>query len=388
MGKHEQRPEDERSKKRRQKRRKRFMLRWIAVLAVAALVVTVVRYWDKLSPDVLVSEIGDFFTGGDGEGFPVDVSGNSIYQLETAENCTVLLSDTYLAMYNTSGSEVMRRTHSFADPLLRTAGKYMLIAERGGRRLQLETRAKTIITHTTGYDIVTATVHTSGRVAVITAAEQGYNARLTVYDTDGTVVYERLCSTLLTDVAFSPNGKQLAVAAVTAEKGAIRSTVEVLALHSADSAPLYMYGGTDVLLCRVSYLSNSLITAVGDTAVWMYHPQKEACDIYTVTDGEMKAFAIGEDTVAVVTQPYGSSGDGTLVYVKANGAAAYTADIQGICRDVAAYKNTYAVLTDGHLYRIDSKGITDTVEIPSDGKMVGRIGDTVTVLGLQNLTAY
>jgi len=388
VAKRERHEEDERSKKRRQKRRKRFIFRWIAVLAVAALVATVVRYWDKLSPDVLISEIGDFFTGGSSDGFPIDVSGNSMYQLETTENCTVLLSDTHLVMYNGKGNEVMRRTHSFADPMLRTAGKYMLIAERGGRRLQLETRSKTIITHTTGYDIVTAAVHTNGNVAVVTAAEQGYNARLTVYGKDGTVVYERLCSTLLTDVAFSPNGKQLAVATVSADKGAIYSAIEVLSLHSADSAPIYAYSGNDVLLCRVSYLSGSLITAVGDTAVWMYHPQKEKCDTYAVTDVEMKAFAIGDSTVAVITQPYGSSGDGTLAYIKSNGTAVYTAPIQGICRDVAAYKNTYAVLTDGYLYKVGSRNITETTEIPSDGKMVGRIGDAVTVLGLQNVIAY
>ncbi|MBP3381127.1 MAG: hypothetical protein J6L00_00655, partial [Clostridia bacterium] len=247
MAKHKRLEEDERSKKRRQKRRKRFILRWIAVLAVAALVATVVRYWDKLSPETLVDSIGDFFAGESEGGFPIDISGNRIYQLESASNGIALLSDTHMAMYSNKGSEVMRRTHAFADPMLRIAGKYVLIAERGGKRLQLETRAKTVITHTTKYDIITAALHTNGDVAVITAAEQGYNARLTVYKKDGTVLYERLCSTLLSDVAFSPNGKHIAVAAISAAQGAIRSVVEVLSLQSADSAPVYTYGGDDVL---------------------------------------------------------------------------------------------------------------------------------------------
>ncbi len=388
MAKHGRREEDERSKQRRKKRRKRFIRRWVAVLVVAALVATAARYWDKLSPETLVNGIGDFFTGNQENGFPIDVSGNRIYQMETADNCTAVLSDTYLALYNTNGVEVMRRTHAFAEPLLRSAGKYLLIAERGGKRLQLETRSKTVITHTTKYDIIAAAVHTNGDVAVITAAEQGYNARLTVYRKDGTVVYERLCSTLLADVAFSPNGRNVAVAAISADKGAIHSAVEVLSLQSSDSAPIYMYGSNDVLLCRVAYLSGSLITAVGDTAVWMYHPQKEKCDVYAVTDGELKGFAIGDNSVALVTQPYGSSGDGNFVYVKSNATVAHTTAVEGMCRDVAAYKNTYAVLTDKNVYQMGGKGITATTEVSSDGKMVGRIGETVTVLGLQNITAY
>ncbi len=388
MAKHSRREEDERSKKRRQKRRKRFVMRWMAVLVVAALVATAVRYWDKLSPATLIENVSGFLSGNSENGFPIDVSGNRIYQMETADNCIALLSDTHVALYNSGGNETMRRTHAFAEPLLRSAGKYLLIAERGGKRLQLETRAKTVITHTTKYDIITAAVHTNGDVAVVTAAEQGYNARLTVYRKDGTLLYERLCSTLLTDVAFSPNGKNLAVTAISAEQGAIRSAVEVLSLQSSDSAPVHVYGENDVLLSRVAYLSGSLITAVGDTAVWMYHPQKDTCDIYTVTDGEMKGFAIGDNSVALVTQPYGSSGDGNFVYVKANGTAAHITAVEGMCRDVAAYKNTYAVLTEKNVYRLGAKGITATAEVPSDGKMVNRIGDTVAVLGLQNITAY
>ena len=388
MSKQERREQDERSKQRRQKRRKRFIFRWVAVLVVAALVATLIRYWDDISPETLVEDIGDILTGDSESGFPINVAGNRIYQLETADACTAVLSDTYVALYNNKGVEVMRRTHSFAEPMLCAADKYLLLVERGGRRLQLETRSKSVITHTTKYDIITAAVHTNGNVAVITAAEQGYNARLTVYRKDGTVIYERLCSTLLVDVAFSPNGKNVAVAAVSADKGTLRSTIEVLSLQSADSAPVYTYSGDDVLLCRVAYLSNSLITAVGDNAVWMYHPQKEKCDVYTVTDGEMTAFAIGDNSVALVTQQYGSSGDRNVVYVKTNGTVAYTTAIKGVCRDVAAYKNTYAVLTEQYMYRLSGKGITSTDEVPTDGKMVGRIGDTVTVLGLQNITAY
>lgn len=384
MAKQKRRVDDERTKKRRQKRRQRFVFRWVAVLVVVALVVTVVRYWDKISPQNWVSGM----SVGEGDGFPIDVSGSRIFQMETVENNVALLSDTHLVLYNNRGGEMMRCTHSYADPMLRAAGKYFLIVEKGGRRLQLETRSKTVITHTTKYDIITAAVHTNGDVAVVTAAEQGYNARLTVYRKDGTVVYERLCSTLISDVAFSPNGKSVAVAAISADKGAIRSSIEVLSLQSSESDPTYTYSANDVLLCRVVYLSGSLITGVSDTQVWMYHPQRDKCNTYTVTDGELTGFAIGNNSVALITQPYGSSGDGNFVYVKTDGSAAHVTAVPGVCRDVSAYRNTYAVLTDNNVYRLGGKGITDTKEVPSDGKMAARVGDTVVVLGLQSLTAY
>ncbi len=389
MARHKKNKEEtEERRARRARRRRRFLLRLLVVMVVAAVVVTLVRNWEKLSPDTLVDQIGSFFSDGEGEGFPVDVSGSPIYQMETADHCTVLLSDTYVTMIDMSGKEVMRRTHAFTDPLLRTAGKYVLIAENGGKRLQLETRSKTVLTQSVEYDIVTAAVHTNGTVAVVTAAEQGYNARLSVYSVRGELIYQRLCGSLIADVAFSPSGRELAIATVGAEKGAMRSGIEVLSLSSAQSDPLYTHTDTDIMLCRLAYLTDSVITAVGDSAVWMYQPKKENCEVYTFTDGELKAFAIGERSVAVVTQPYGAAAGGTVAHIKTDGTAAFTGAVAGVCRDIAASDDNYAVLTDAQLYQVNAKGITNEQEIVSDGIRVARVGSRVMVLGLQYLTQY
>ncbi len=387
MAKHKRNKEEtEERRMRRARRKRRFLLRLLVVLVVAAIAVTLVRNWEKLSPDTLVTQIGSFFSEGEAEGFPVDISGSPIYEMETADHCTVLLSDTYVTMIDMSGKEVMRRTHAFTDPLLRTNGKYILIAESGGKRLQLETRSKTVLTKTLEYDIVAAAVHTNGSIAVVTTAEQGYNARLSVYSVRGELVYQRLCGSLIADVAFSPNGKEVAIATLGADKGAMRSTIEVLSLRSEETEPLYTYTGTDIMLCRVAYLNDSVITGIGDNAVWMYRPKNEACKVYTFTDGELKAFSIGNKSVAIVTQPYGAAAGGTVTYIKTDASAASVSEIDGSCRDIAASDDNYAVLTDTRLYQLNLRGIADQREAAMDGKRVVRIGNRVMVLGLQYLT--
>ena len=390
MAKHRKRKEQESEERRarRGKRRRRVLIR-AAVAAVAVALVLVVAFnWNTLSPVNLIGRIGSLFSGGGGS-FPYDVSGSPIYAMDAADNCTVLLSDTYVTMINTSGGEAMHRAHSFTDPLLRTNGKYVLLAEKDGKRFRLETRSKTVLNKTLEYEIVTAAVHSNGNIAVVTTAEQGYNARLSVYATDGSLIYQRLCGTLIADVAFSPNGKDVAVATVGAEKGAMRSGIEVFSLHSQDSEPLCTYKRKDVLLLRIAYLSDSVIAAVGDNEVWMYHPWNDnVCNTYAFTDGELKAFAVGSSSVAIVTQPYGAATGGTLAYIGTDGNANAVCAIEGVCRDIAASGDAYVVLTDKYIYSYGFGGIGEPQSITSDSSRVVRLGQYAMVLGLQDLVQY
>ncbi len=388
MGARKRKQESTQRHSRRVRRRRRFWLRLGVVALVAVLVATLVRNWDKLSPAALVPQIGNLFTEGETNGYPVDVSGSPIYQMDTADSCVVLLSDTYVTMLNMQGKEVMRRTHSYTAPLLRTAGKYVLLAESGGKRLQLEMRSKTLFTITTEYDILTAAVHTNGSVAVVTAAQQGYNAKLLVYSVHGDLIYERLCSSLIADVAFSPSGKDVAIATVGAEQGAMRSGIEVLSLSSASEKPLYSYSERDTMICRLEYLTDVVIAAVSDNSVWMYQPKKGTCKQYTFTDGELMSFAIGDKSVAVVTKPYGAASGGTVSYIKTDGSVAFSGNIEGACRDMSVVNNTYQVLTDGMLYQVNARGFADTISVAADGNRVARVGSRVMILGLQVLSQY
>ncbi len=373
---------------RRARKKRRFRIRLLVLIVLIAVIALVVTNWESLAPEVITGKVSDWISGGSGGGFPVNISGSQIFQMEYESGSTVLLSDTYVTMVNNSGAETMRRTHAFSNPQLRVAGKYVLVAELGGKRLQLETRAKTVQTLETSYDILTAAVHKSGRVAVVTGSDQGYNAEISVYSANGELIYHRLCSNLIADVAFSPNGKQLAVAAIGAQGGAMTSTLEVLSLGSGESTPLYTHSESDMLLYRVQYLSDSVIAAVGDTGVWMYQPRRDTCALYEFSDGSLTAFAVGDKGVLAVTKPYGSATGGTATLISADGKAAFTEAFEGVCRDVAADENSFTLLTEKEIYQFSYRGLSGSREVSSDGRLVAASGNRVMVLGLNALTQY
>lgn len=386
---HSRENETEAGRARRTRKKRRFWIRLLVLIVLAALVALVALNWETLAPETVTGNIHDLMSGGSGgDGFPVNVAGSQIFQMEYEGGSTILLSDTYVTMLNNSGVETMRRTHAFSDPQLRVAGKYALVAELGGKRLQLETRSKTVQEINASYDILTAAVHKSGRVAVVTGSDQGYNAEISVYSPGGELIYHRLCSNLIADLAFSPSGKQLAVAAVGAEGGAMTSTVEVLSLGSGETDPLYTHSEKDALLYRVQYLSDTVITAVGDAGVWMYQPKRDTCKRYDFSDGSLQAFAIGDKGVLAVTKPYGSATGGTAALIKTDGTAAFTETFEGVCRDVASGGNTYTLLTDKEVYQLSGRGIAGSREVPSDGRLVATSGNRIMVLGLNVLTQH
>jgi hypothetical protein len=122
----------------------------------------------------------------------------------TSDGYLAVMNSTELSFYNGKGGEEVRRAHGFSDPAMHAAGKYVLVVEKGGRRLRLETRAKTVAEISTDFAIQTATVSENGCVAVLTAADQNYTTNIVVYDADGNVLYNRSRAEQGVSVALSP----------------------------------------------------------------------------------------------------------------------------------------------------------------------------------------
>ena len=186
--------------------------RAIARLLLVAAVLTggfaVWKNWDKLAPEALLDWIDMKLDGADkGDGFPYAISGDTVVAMGQAKNNLALLTDTSLLFINEKGGEIARRSHAYARPLLKTAGSYALVAERGGGRYQLETRRETVLNgKLEGRNILAASLQEDGRFALVTdTASQSYQSELDVFDRKGNVLFSwKSPRLLLTDVALQP----------------------------------------------------------------------------------------------------------------------------------------------------------------------------------------
>ena len=394
-----------RQSRRRRRRVLRVISRLIILAALALAVYLVWQNWDKLSPANLIVWIEDTFSGkGKNDSFPVELSGGTVVGMEEVGGNLAVLTDTDFRMYKENGTELLRRTLGYSNAQLCAAGEYALVAELGGSRFRLESRAETILNVTSnnqavdennkvaqildvplGNKILAADVDKKGQMAFVTAASQSFLSEVVVYSKKGKQLFRTEDADMMAvDVALSPDGTQVAVAGVSAEGGAITSTLKVYDLSAPDKAP-WTHTESETMLLGVDYFAGGTVAAVGDNAIWVAKPNGALFEKKTYDDRQLAGFSLGEDSAALVLQKDGSSKGGELMMVLPTGDVSFTASFDEDFRQVVSVHNGALLLVSGGLYKADLKGLGTPIEVEQDCQRVEKVGNTLVTLGLAEL---
>lgn len=381
-------PSHEDARRQRRKRARRLMWkRLITVVLVAVAVWAAWRNWDTVAPDKLLARVQDLISDTAGT-YPVDISGSNVQHLARSQNYNVTLSDSYLTYYNDKGGEVTRYSCTYSTATLRTAGKYVLVAERGGKRMLLTTRSMQLCDITAEQNILAATVNAKGQIAVLTQSTQGYAVELTVYDRRGQVLYSRKRSTSASEVALSSDGKTVALLSLEAKNGVLNTVVEAFSLSSTDAAALTEYTAADTLLYRLDFLSNNRLVAVGENGAVVVPTDGKEPTVYTIDGQQLLGYAVANNSVSMVVRPMGDTHGGTVIVLDKNGKETCRVSFDGEFRHLSAYGTQHLLLTDGVAQAIQQTGAGRSASVEADGQQAVLNGNHAVVLGLSAIQQY
>ncbi len=379
-----------REEARRRHRKRARLLMWKRlgiILMIFVLAFVLWRNWDTLAPDKLLAKVQDLI--GDASGsFPVDISGANVQHLTRSHNYAVLLSDSYLTYYNDRGGEVTRYPCTYSAALVRTAGKYVLVAEQGGKRLLLTTRSMILKDMTLENNILAVDVNAKGQIAVLTQGTQGYAVELTVYDQKGTQLYRRSRTSLASEVTLSADGKLAALLSVEATNGVLASSAVVFSLTSSEPQALYTYTAADTLLYRLDFLTNDRLVAVGESGALLMTPDGGDPTVYDIGGRQLLGYAVAEDGVALVLRPRGDTDGGEVVMLDHTGAQACAVPFTGEFRHLSAQGKQVLLLTDSASQIITQAGAGKSSRVEADGQQAVLFGSNAVVMGLSALQSY
>ena len=378
---------EDKKRMRRRRQQRRTVVRIALLVLAVTLTVVVFLNWDALAPDKLWASFQDMVGGGTGS-YPVDLSGSDARRLEQIDNYTVVLTDSHLTYLNATGAEVTRYGCAYATPLMRTEGKYVLMAEQGARRLQMSTRSKVELELETEYKIHSVALNAKGQLAVLTDGPQGYAVQITVYDKSGKTLYTRNSNRTVTDVALSPDGTTISTVSVEAVDGTLNTRLEVFSLSSAVSDAQCTYQVDGALMYRAAYLSDGTLVAVGEQSAVLMNTADGGVSVYAPEGMHMLGYAIGGDTVALAMRPYGDTAGGVAVVLNSAGAQQTRVEFDGEFRHLSGCADRYALLTDSQVQAFTSIGVVGAVSVQADGRQAVYAEGHVVVMGLNRLESY
>lgn len=359
----------------------KLLVRLLILGVIVTAIILLVNNWRKIAPisflDWYDQTVGDVESGG---GYPYTIDGNTVVDMAEVSPHLVVLGESSVKFLTDNAACVVERSHPFADPTLHTAGEYVLITEVGGSRFQLETRRETVLSlEMENRKIFAGDLLADGTMAfALNSPSQSFLSEVRVLDAAGTTLFEYQSSKyLLSDIALSPDGERVAVTGTTAEGGTLKSAVLVIALEDKQVTE---YSGSEVLLHTVSYLSDTTVMAVGDREVWTLTGEEVKLTKTPCNGMEPRGYTSTSSMACVALRRDGATDSGVVWMFDKNGELVKQVEYTGELRALSARGGEAILLTDTMLYELQTTGLRQKHDIPSDALLSAYYGDKPMVL--------
>lgn len=193
--------------------------------------------------------------------FPIELDDNSNEKITNFDGRLMTIDKNHIILYDESGNEENNISHTYADPIAKTAGKRILLYDNGGNSFEVMTRKNQVYTKTTDNPILIASMANNSNVAIVTTSEK-YVSCVTIYDSNGTEIYTWESNQRVMDVTFNDKGTGCYISAFVSEKGSLRSVVHYVKFDNTEE--VMKSNKLDTLVLKTMPTNNNCIWVVGD----------------------------------------------------------------------------------------------------------------------------
>ena len=205
-----------------------------------------------------------------GTGWPQQTGVSEVTQVESLTGSFVELGKEGCVVYSRSGKKLNSIQRGYARPALAAGKNRFVLYNRSGNELRVESRTQNLYTKQLENSIFLCAMADNGNLAVVTE-DVSAMAELLIYNSN----MEQVLSWSMSSndgtplrMAFSPDGRKLAAAAVTAGGGQMMTHLYLVNLASGDPVSLANQSGVPQWL---GWTSASTILAVYDSRAVLYN---------------------------------------------------------------------------------------------------------------------
>lgn len=184
----------------------------------------------------------------------------------------IILKDNLLTAYNLNGNEEYTLEVKIANPIFKSAGNYLCIGERNGKRLYLITNKNIVWQKDLDGDISDITINENGYVGVAITGTI-YKTIIQTFNNKGEEQFKNLMSsTYAVDICISPDNKNLAIAEINVSGIMIQSNIKIVSTEKAkngdkDSIEYKQTNTNGDLIVNIKYLNKNELACVYDNHI-------------------------------------------------------------------------------------------------------------------------
>ena len=250
-----------------------------------------------------------------------------------------------------SGNLIWNCTYEMDEPHIESCGDKLLIYDRQGTRMIIQSSAGNVGEISTTLPIVDADVSASGDTAVL--MQDGSTGYITVYAQDGSTVASGEVHTANTGypvaIAISSDGKRMGLSLINLNDGDVKTTLNFYDFTGEGSAQkdniTASYSYSDMVIPDIDFVDDDKLVAFGDTEIVVYTggaSPKVGAEIF-LPDSIISVFHNDSYIGMVYT---GSEGN-ELKVCSMTGAEKYSIPTDTAYTKCEFNKNDEVILTDG-----------------------------------------
>ena len=287
-----------------------------------------------------------------GTGWPQQTGVMEVEQLAALNGSFVELGDEGCVVWSRTGTRLNAIQSGYARPALAAGKNRFVLYNRSGNELRVESRTQNLYTKTMENSITLCAMADNGTLAVVTE-DPGSAARLRIYSSS---MEEQLSWSLTTTdgtplrMAFSPDGRRLAVAAVTVSGGQMVTNFYIVTLAQGD--PVLVGSGSGAAQW-LSWPSAQSVLALCDSRAVLYNASGGEKAAYDFTGQTLRDISVDASGNAALLLASGQLCQAVMLDRELNVEG--TAQVQAANRIVRAGQSFY-LLTDSGVECLSTDG--------------------------------
>ena len=300
-----------RNKLKNRKRLKRLIIVLILTIIAAAVYYTRSLWMPKLQGildkkhDTIVND-GEFQTGN----FPLDIGTDTSTAVSRLDGSLVVLDSGHVLTYDTNGKLRDTSYHNYGNPVIKSEDKRMLLYDLGGVAFKLFGKTGEVYEKRMEETVMMGSISANGDILIVTEDDR-YATNATVFDKNGSVIYNWSNGDKIIDSSFTYDGAGCVFATFAVSEGRMYSKVSIADMSRSDS--VLISEPLEGLVMQARQNKEGNIWAITDEKLYLLSDIGQVIGSYSFTT-EPAAFGLCGESACIALSGIGHESEKLLVF--------------------------------------------------------------------------